>query len=112
LEVRVDKTKCKQCGKEFIKHKKYKLGNFCSSKCTDLYKKWNNEPNCKCPICGIEFYKKKSQLKKSKTSCCGRECSNKYMSTSFSGKNNHQYGLKGKLNASFKDGKRCLVVGI
>lgn len=100
-----NKVKCKQCGEEFIKHKKHKLGMFCSHSCGDLYRKWNNEPNCKCPVCGVDFYRKQSQIKKNKTSCCGTECSNKYRKIAFSGKNNHQHGLKGKLNASFKEGE-------
>lgn len=34
--------------------------------------------------------------------CCSRECRAKYKSITFSGSGNHQYGLKGKLNSSFK----------
>ena len=93
---------CKNCGKEFEKSKKHKLGNFCSNKCSVEYRKWNNEPNCKCPTCGIEFYIKQSQIDKSKTTCCSKSCSNKFKSITFSKEGNHQFGLKGKLNASFK----------
>ena len=33
---------------------------------------------------------------------CSRECLNKYKKTWFKGENNHQFGLKGPLNFSFK----------
>ena len=60
--------------------------------------------NVTCPICGKFFYVKESRLKRYKTVCCSRECNRKARSIWMSGKGNHQYGLKGHLNSSFKDG--------
>lgn len=34
--------------------------------------------------------------------CCSRECLSKYRSIIFTGEKNHQYGLKGSKNASWK----------
>lgn len=58
--------------------------------------------NAVCPICGKEFHVKPSHLKRYKTVCCSKECSRKPRSIYMSGEGNHQYGLKGDKNASFK----------
>ena len=96
---------CKYCGVEFEKSKKHKLGKFCSNKCSVEYRKYNNDPNCKCPVCGLEFYMKQSQINKNKTTTCGIVCSNKLRSLNLKGEGNHQFGLKGNKNSSFKDGE-------
>lgn len=56
----------------------------------------------KCPICGKEFRIKHYHTKRCKRICCSRECASKYRSEWFKGENNHQYGLKGDKNSSFK----------
>lgn len=59
--------------------------------------------NCVCPICGKPFHRKPRQIKKSKWGCCcSRECGGKLRADKTKGPGNHQYGLKGKLNASYK----------
>ena len=59
-----------------------------------------------CPICGKEFYLKPSREVRVKTQpCCSKECAAKLKETTYLGVNNHQYGLKGELNASFKGEK-------
>ena len=58
--------------------------------------------NCKCPICGKNFHRKPSAIKKSKNNYCSRDCLTKAKKEYMAGKNNHQYGLKGKLNASWE----------
>lgn len=55
-----------------------------------------------CPICGEDFNIKPSRIKKCKVVCCSRECCNKSRSIRMLGENNHQFGLKGDKNASFK----------
>lgn len=55
-----------------------------------------------CDFCNKSMTVKPSRLKRSKTVCCSLECSNKLRSITFKGENNHQFGLKGDLNASFK----------
>lgn len=94
---------CKQCKKEYDTQNSKLPKNICSSKCYDEFQKWNKEPNCKCPICGKEFYVKPSRLKRLKHSpTCSVECASKLKSQYMSGEGNHQYGLKGELNSSFK----------
>ena len=94
---------CKQCKKEYNTQNSKLPKNICSSKCYDEFQKWNKEPNCKCPICGKEFYVKPSRLKRLKHSpTCSVECASELKSQYMSGEGNHQYGLKGNLNSSFK----------
>lgn len=94
---------CKQCKKEYDTQNPKLPNNICSSKCYDEFQKWNKEHNCKCPICEKEFYVKPSRLKKLKHKpTCSVECASKLKSQYMSGEGNHQYGLKGNLNASFK----------
>lgn len=76
--------------------------NFCSWPCYEQYKQDNTTPNCTCSICNKPMYMKPSRLNRVKTSItCSKECTYKLKKTSMSGENNHQYGLKGHLNASF-----------
>jgi hypothetical protein len=97
---------CKNCGKVFDEIRKPK--DFCSSRCYDNYKKWNNVPNCKCPICGIKFWTRPSRIAKTEHPiCCSKECEAKQRSKWFSGEGNHQFGLKGELNSSFKGAEIC-----
>lgn len=60
------------------------------------------EDNVICEICGKSFHRKPSALKRYKHHTCSKECLNKLKSILYSGEGNHQYGLKGELNASFK----------
>ena len=60
--------------------------------------------NATCPVCEKKFFVKKSRFKRSKVICCSRDCGNKARSVWMKGDGNHQYGLKGHLNSSFKDG--------
>ena len=92
---------CLNCGKEFeIPHWRENAAKYCSPECQhEAHKK---APNCVCEICGKEFHLKPSRLRKSKHHCCSVECLNKLKSILYSGEGNHQYGLKGELNASFK----------
>lgn len=49
-----------------------------------------------------KFHRKQCQINKSKHCTCSKECSYKLRKTLYTGENNHQWGLKGPLNASFK----------
>lgn len=63
------------------------------------------KPNVTCTYCGKEFHMKPYQLRSCKRNCgvfCSWECFSKYKKTWFTGRNNHQYGLRGSLNSSFK----------
>lgn len=90
---------CKQCGKPFKGGTKRM---YCSRECSDNSKK--AEPNVVCFICGKPFHSKPYHLKKLKLGnpCCSKECMNKYRKIYFKGEGNHQFGLKGELNSSFK----------
>lgn len=92
---------CKECGNICDKPKAPK--GFCSYSCYEQFRKFNAEPNCECAICHRPMYLKPSRLKRIKNSpTCSKECANKLKAIYFSGKGNHQYGLIGDKNASFK----------
>lgn len=92
---------CLNCGKEFeVPHWRKNTAKYCSTKCQ--HESHKKESNCVCEICGKEFHLKPSLLKKYKHHCCSRECLNKLKSILYTGEENHQYGLKGELNSSFK----------
>lgn len=65
------------------------------------------EINATCAICGKGIHAAPSKLKATKVICCSMECSKKWRSIAMSGQGNHQYGLKGEKNASFK-GRRTM----
>lgn len=68
---------------------------------------WNN---VKCPVCGKEFHLKPSAVKRFKTHYCSKECQNEARREYMKGAGNHQYGLKGALNASYQ-GKTRKITG-
>ena len=105
MEKPIVKITCENCGKEAKIYTRKQLSakhHFCSQKCFGEWQKRQNL-NCTCPICGQKFHLKPSVLKKLKLkACCSKECNRKYRSLYMSGTGNHQYGLKGNQNASFK----------
>ena len=62
------------------------------------------KPNNNCVICDKEIYVRPNQIKNSKGwgFTCSRECGKINRSKHTKGAMNHQYGIKGKDNASFK----------
>ena len=95
--------KCKECGKEY-EHNNPSCPGYCSYKCYEKYARFHKEPNCVCPVCGRLFYMKPYRINKTKhLICCSKECDSKYRSQWFRGEANHQYGLVGNLNATFKN---------
>ena len=106
--------KCNNCGNEFLcqnfriaQHKHL----FCCKKCEGEYRKNHNELNCKCENCGKLFHLKPSQKAKIKHLACCKECSLELRRKYYSGKYNHQFGLKGNLNSSWKSDERISVYG-
>ena len=97
MEVKIT---CKQCGKEFmIPYNQRKRRKYCSRDCQAKARR--SKLHVTCTYCGKEFYMKRSVYESSNRTYgvfCSRECYGKYVT----GKNNHQYGLKGCLNSSFK----------
>lgn len=68
------------------------------------------ELNCVCPICGKRFHLKPSAIPRAKRHFCSKECFNVAKVDDMSGENNHQYGVRGKDNASYK-GDRITRLG-
>lgn len=119
LEVVVNKkgytiVKCDNCSIEFycqnFRIKKHKH-LFCCKKCESEYKKGNSVLNCKCENCGKLFHLKPYRKNKIKHLACSNECSLELRRIYSSGENNHQYGLKGQLNSSWKSDVRISVYG-
>lgn len=100
--------RCECCGKTYeIPHWREHKSKYCSRKCSDLSKKANN--NVVCAICGKPFHLKQSHIDRYDAKlgfCCSKECHREQMKIRMAGSGNHQYGLKGRLNASFKEGVR------
>lgn len=67
--------------------------------------------NCKCPICGKAFHCKPYHLKKYKTHYCSKECQNEARKDYMRGSGNHQYGLRGSKNSSWKSDKKISRYG-
>ena len=61
--------------------------------------------NMTCPMCGKKFHLKPYSVKRSDTHYCSKSCFYKSKSETFSGINNHQYGLKGNLNPTWSGGR-------
>lgn len=106
--------KCDWCGKDIeIVHKK-RLSNknfFCSYKCEGEYRKNETPKETICPICGKSFHIKNFRRDKDKTHCCSKQCKHELDKIKMLGKGNHQYGLKGSLNASWKSDERISTYG-
>ena len=96
---------CKICGNKFLvpSYRKNTV-KYCSKECRNKSLYGNN--NCKCLVCEKQFHLKPFSIKPN-GNCCSRECLAKYKRETMSGSNNHQYGLKGDKNASFKGDKIC-----
>ena len=96
--------KCEICEKEdyVIDTKKFPA-KFCSYKCYEEWQKFNKPSNCECAVCGVKMYLKPSRLKRVKNDItCSMECANLLKADYMKGEKNHQFGLKGELNSSYK----------
>lgn len=64
----------------------------------------NNEYlNMQCPICGKRYHLKPFAVKRFKTHYCSKQCQNEARKIYMKGEGNHQYGIRGKDNASWKN---------
>lgn len=99
--------KCECCGEIYeIPHWREHKSKYCSKKCSTEASK--APKNVVCAICGKPFHLKQSYIDKYEAKlgfCCSKKCQTEQMRIRMTGEGNHQYGLKGKLNASFKEGK-------
>lgn len=110
----IEIKKCNNCNKDIeIKYKGTSNNKniFCSKKCEDEFKNKILINNCVCDYCGKEYHVKPSRLKMYKTHFCSMMCHALYKKEHFVGENNHQYGLKGELNSSFKSNEKITSYG-
>lgn len=104
--------KCDNCGVEFkINPSRLKNKTICCSRKCAKELKIKQNLNCKCEVCGKLFHRKPYHINKTKHLCCSKECANILKQTTYKGENNHQYGLKGELNSSYKGHNRKLKNG-
>ena len=96
---------CENCGKEFKVIKcRENTAKYCCRKCSDESKKASN--NVICSFCGKPFHLKNYQITKYNRTLgifCSRECLNEAKKIYYVKEGNHQYGLTGNKNASFKN---------
>lgn len=69
------------------------------------------EPNVKCPVCGKEFHLKPYRIKRVHQNYCSKKCFYEAKKELMRGEGNHQYGLRGDLNSSWKGGRRVTRYG-
>ena len=68
--------------------------------------------NCECFVCGKKMHRKPYWLKKNKHhNYCSKKCHYLDKKRYMSGEANHQYGLKGRLNASWKHDEKISIYG-
>lgn len=103
LKLKVQKV-CEFCENDFeVDHWRKDTAKFCGRECSDASKK--AEDNTICTQCGNSFHIKQSQKNRySRTHgyFCSRECHSDFKKEVMQGEGNHQFGLKGDKNSSFK----------
>lgn len=67
--------------------------------------------NCTCDFCGKEYYAKPYTLKRYKNHFCSIQCHANFKKENFKGAKNHQYGLKGDKNSSWKSDEKITIYG-
>ncbi|MBP3914579.1 HNH endonuclease signature motif containing protein [Clostridium sp.] len=105
---------CSNCGTNVeIRHKDRvnRTNIFCSKKCEGEFRRSNLSYNCKCSFCGKILHVKPSKLKLYKNHFCSMSCHANYKKTAFLKEGNHQYGLKGDLNSSWRSNTRITNYG-
>ena len=69
-------------------------------------------PNYECVVCGKAHYQRPGAIKKTKYGLtCSKECGKINRSKHTKGSHNHQYGIKGEQNASFKGNRKISNYG-
>lgn len=98
-------VKCAECGKEeYVAPSRAEKYVCCSVECLAKYnsKRYSQKIKCVCEVCGKEFELKPYSYNRAKHHCCSVKCASTLKETLYLGERNHQYNLKGELNASFK----------
>lgn len=106
-------VKCANCGKEFniCPSRAKAKTNCCSKKCESEFRIKNSPLNCKCDWCGKLFHRSKKWMEQNKNNFCSYKCSYEFKKINFRGANNHQYGLRGKLNPTWKSDEKISNYG-
>lgn len=95
---------CPICGTKFkatpYRINKAKNPPCCSQKCMGISSRATPEHNC--ANCGKEFHIKPFRDKRANNKYCSNRCKLSHQSVTFSGCNNHQYGLIGSLNPTYR----------
>lgn len=74
--------------------------------------KFDREPNCQCSICGLKMWVKPSRLRRQIHGVtCSKECGRKFRSKFMEGEGNHQFGLTGNLNSSYRHDEKINSAG-
>lgn len=105
---------CFICGKEIEITKWGRINQervFCSNACVAKANKKIRVPNCKCIVCGKEYWRQPSHFNRYNSKYCSRKCQYKDKETYMRGAGNHQYGLKGSKNASWHSDERISGYG-
>ena len=102
------KYTCEFCGKEFYGPPSRSKAKHitCSKECFGKLAKSRSDLNCTCPIYGKKFHSKPSHIKRFKEVCCSKECNNIRRRNVMLGENNHQFGLKGSNNPTWKSDEK------
>lgn len=101
-DMYIQKT-CLVCGCTFAVPHWRAEAKYCSPACRQIA--LHAKQNVICACCGKPFHRKQSHLDRYKGAqgfFCSKECAKQGMRERMSGENNHQYGLRGSKNASFK----------
>ena len=105
---------CSWCGENVeIRHKKrmnYK-NIFCCKDCNSKYRESLLPLNTSCAYCGKMFHLKESKLNRYNKHYCSIECNKKDRAEYMLGEGNHQFGIKGELNSSWKSNERITTYG-
>ncbi len=117
INLNMDKfqnTKCDYCGKEFkclIERLEKRQHIFCSKECSDKYARESSELNATCLVCGKRFHITPYRLNKTENHYCSRECHRIAKMSYMLGDKNHQFGLLGNKNASWKSDEKISYYG-
>lgn len=77
-----------------------------------MYKPENSRwLNCTCDVCGKKFHRKPSQIALRAGHYCSLKCHYQAKKTYMQGEGNHQFGLKGRANATWKSDIRKTNLG-
>lgn len=95
---------CQACGQKYlVPHWRENKSKYCSKKCEGIARRAKN--NVVCSVCGKHFHLRQSHIDRFKGDygfTCSKKCFKEIQRIRMAGSGNHQYGLKGSLNASFK----------